>query len=167
MQRQKDRLKDQVSKQTTNLLALSTARALIWKSKNYLGEEEGNNLPPTSTNVSPIWKVENSGSQFFVTVTQSGMCWVTEWIEHGKGRSFKKSKTTLSCNRLFENKAYNGQIKFLCGIFYEAMCEHLRQDTGDEGSMALSFGKGGISYVWKREREDQEGEGGEREEKEK
>jgi hypothetical protein len=125
-QRRKDRLEDQVSKQTTNLLALSTANDLIWKSKNYLGEEEANDLPATSTNVSPNWKVENRGSRFCVTVTRSGTCWVSEWIEHGKGRSFKKSKTTLSCNRLFENKAYDGQMKFLLGIFYEAMREHLR-----------------------------------------
>jgi hypothetical protein len=33
-QRRKDRLKDQVSEQTTNLLALSTAKDLIWKSKD-------------------------------------------------------------------------------------------------------------------------------------
>jgi hypothetical protein len=132
-------LEDQVSKQTTNLLALSTARDLIWKSKNYSGEAEGNNIPATSTNVSPNWKVENQGSQFCVTVTQSGMCWVTEWIEHGKGRINKKSKITLSCTWLFENKAYDGQMKILAGIFYEAMREHMRRDIGDEGSTALMF----------------------------
>jgi hypothetical protein len=120
-QRRKDRLEDQVSEQTTNLLALSTARDLIWKSKDYLGEKEGNDVSATSANLSPNWKVENWGSRFCVKVTQSGTCWVTEWIEQGKGKSNKKSKTTLFCTRLFENRAYDGQMKFLAGIFYQAM----------------------------------------------
>jgi hypothetical protein len=31
-------------------------------------------------------------------------------------------------------------IQFFCGIFYEAIREHLGRDMGDEGSTALSFG---------------------------
>lgn len=119
-QGRKATLEDQVSGQTTNLLALTTARDLIWKSKNYLGGE-GNNVSVMTTNHSPNFNVENRGSRFLVKVSQSGTCWVAECIEQGKGESKKKSKTTLSCTRLFENLVYDGQMKFLAGIFYQAL----------------------------------------------
>ena len=103
------------------------ARDLIWKSKDYLGNES--NGPLTSTTLGPDLQVEYWGTHFVIKVTECGMCWVPEWIEQGKGKSSEKLKTTLACTWLFENHVYDKQMKFLAEHFSKALADSYLVDS--------------------------------------
>jgi hypothetical protein len=72
-QLQNDQLEDQVCAQTTNLLALSMARDLIWKLKESLPNEPTINesLTPSAT-IALDSQARNGGTCFLVIVTEQG-----------------------------------------------------------------------------------------------
>jgi hypothetical protein len=74
---------------------------LIWQSKDYLQNES--NISTTHVDL----HIKNRGGRFLLNVSQHGTCWVPEWIEPGKGKRNKKSKTTLACSCLFETRVYD------------------------------------------------------------
>jgi hypothetical protein len=115
-QRRKDRLEDQVCSQTTNILALSMAKDLIANSPDYSDPV----MHRFVTNTSPSQKVQPGGSRFVIKVSQSGRSCVPEWIDHGKQKSKKLSKTGTACTLLFGNHVYDHQIRFVANTFYKA-----------------------------------------------
>jgi hypothetical protein len=119
-QRRKDRLEDQVCKQTTNLLALTIAKDLISNSLDNL-------LPvmdcPQVTSHSVALKMpkDSLGCHLFIKVTQSGKCFAHEWFDKGKGKICKKSKTTTACSRIFDSHLYDRQMRFVADVLMEVM----------------------------------------------
>jgi hypothetical protein len=120
-QRRKDRLEDQVCKQTTNLLALTIAKDLI-------GANSRDNLIPDATTLS----ASTGGSHFLIKVTQSGKCLAHEWLDKGKGKSSKKSKTTTACSLLFDTHVYDCQMRFVANVLIPAMADHSTSSTGSD-----------------------------------
>jgi hypothetical protein len=75
---------------------------------------------PLVTTTSPSQKVPPGGSRFLIKVSQNGGSCVPEWIDHGKRKSKKMSKTGTACTLLFDNHVYDHQIRFVANTFYKA-----------------------------------------------
>jgi hypothetical protein len=121
-QRQKDRLEDQVCSQTTNILALTMAKDLIANSPEYGQPVMHRSVmsTPLVTTTSLSQKVQPGGSRFLIKVSQNGGSCAPEWIDHGKQKSKKMSKTGTACTLLFDNHVYDRQIRFVANTFYKA-----------------------------------------------
>jgi hypothetical protein len=120
-QLRKDRLEEQVSAQTTDLLALNMATDLIWKSKNYLITNDTNTPSQTA-------KLLNGGSQFVVKVANGGRRFEVEFMENAKSKTKTKSKSCLACEARFQNHDYDEQIHFLADLFIGAMKDSWEED---------------------------------------
>jgi hypothetical protein len=125
-QRRKDRLEDQVCKQTTNLLALTIAKDLISNSPD--------NLLPAIRDFQEVTTpaASTGGSHFLIKVTQSGKCLAHEWLDKGKGKSSKKSKTTTACSLLFDSHVYDRQMRFVADVLIPAMADDSMSSTGSD-----------------------------------
>jgi hypothetical protein len=118
-QRRKDRLEDQVSTLTTNLLALNIAKDLISNSPDNL--LQGSHCPALTTNSFTTKLPKDGGSHFLIKVTQSGKVCAHEWFDKGRRKTSKESKTVAACSRIFDSKVYDQQMRFVADVFIKAV----------------------------------------------